>query len=118
MPGVTPLLTGGQLDRRTGSLVGPLATRAARDFGLDVLFLSAAGVDSTFGSCESTLEEAEVELALAGVSRRVVLAVDHTKLDRPAPARCLQLERLDVVVTDLDPLDPRVAPLRERLEVR
>jgi DeoR family fructose operon transcriptional repressor len=28
--GVTALLTGGQLDPRTGSLVGPLATRAAR----------------------------------------------------------------------------------------
>ena len=29
VPGVTVLLTGGQLDRRTGSLVGPMATRAA-----------------------------------------------------------------------------------------
>ena len=30
-PGITALLTGGELDPRTGSLVGPLATRPARD---------------------------------------------------------------------------------------
>ena len=44
-PGVTPLLTGGRLDERTGSLVGPLSARAVRDFSLRRLFLSAATVD-------------------------------------------------------------------------
>jgi DeoR family fructose operon transcriptional repressor len=117
-PGVTALLTGGQLDRRTGSLVGPLATRAARDVALDVLLVSAAGVDPVLGSFETTLEEAEVKLALADVSRRVVLAVDHTKLDASGPARCLPLDRIDVVVTDLDPGDRRLEPFRALAEIR
>ena len=44
-PGVTALLTGGELDPRTGSLVGPLASRAAHDVLLRRLFVSAAAVD-------------------------------------------------------------------------
>jgi len=43
-PGITPLLTGGQLDPRTGSLVGPLAVRSAHDLLLRRVFVSAAGL--------------------------------------------------------------------------
>ncbi len=68
-PGITALLTGGELDTRTGSLVGPLAARAARDVMLRRLFVSAAAVDPELGSSESTLEEADVKVALGGVRR-------------------------------------------------
>lgn len=110
-PGVTALLTGGQLDRRSGSLIGPLAARSARDLSLGRLFVSASGVDPA-GTTEPTLEEADVKLALADVSDEVVAAVDHTKLGRRGPARCLPMGRIDVLVTDLDPRDARLDPYR------
>jgi DeoR family transcriptional regulator, fructose operon transcriptional repressor len=110
-PGVTVLLSGGQHDERTDSLVGPLATRAARDLSLEQLFVSAAGLTPE-GTTEATLEEAEVKLALADVSGEVVLAVDHTKLGRMGLARCLPLDRIDLLVTDLDPKDERLRPYR------
>jgi len=115
-PGVTALLTGGQLDRRTGSLVGPLAARAARDVALRRLFVSAAGIDPS-GTTETTLEEADVKLALADVSGEIVVAVDHTKLGQRGSARCLPVERIDVLVTDLDPKDRRLDAYRRTLKV-
>jgi len=115
-PELTALLTGGQLDRRTGSLVGPLAVRTAQDLSLDRLFVSAAGLD-TNGTTEATLEEAEVKRALAEASAEVVAAVDHTKLGQRAPARCLALRRIDVLVTDLDPDDQRLRPWRGRVKL-
>jgi DeoR/GlpR family transcriptional regulator of sugar metabolism len=114
--GVTVLLTGGQHDTRTGSLVGPLAARAAQQLTLDRLFVSAAGMTED-GTSEATLEEAEVKLALAAVSREVVVAVDHTKLDRMGLARCLPMEQVDVLVTDLDPKDARLAPYRRTVRL-
>lgn len=116
-PGVTALLTGGQLDPRTGSLVGPLAARAARDVLLRRLFVSAAGIDPRHGTSESTLEEAEVKLALAEVAGQIVVAVDSTKLDHRGAARCLPVERIDVLVTDLDPSDRRLDGYRERCQI-
>jgi DeoR family fructose operon transcriptional repressor len=110
-PGVTALLTGGQLDGRTGSLVGPMAARAARDVALRTLFVSAAGIDPS-GTTEVTLEEADVKLALAESSTEIVVAVDHTKLGRRGSARCLPVERIDALVTDLDPKDRRLDPYR------
>jgi DeoR family fructose operon transcriptional repressor len=117
-PGVTALLTGGQLDPRTGSLVGPLATRAARELLLRRLFVSAAAVHPHHGTSETTLEDAEVKLALADVAAEVVVAVDSGKLDQRAAARCLRPERVAILVTELDPADSRLDPYRERWEVR
>lgn len=116
--GVTALLTGGALDPRTGSLVGPLAARAARDVAVDRLFVSAAGCDPRLGTTEATLEEAEVKRALAEVAGSVVVAVDSTKLDQVGHARCLDLARVDVLVTELPPDDARLDPYRDRCEVR
>ncbi len=117
-PGVTALLTGGQLDPRTGSLVGPLATRAAREVLLRRLFVSAAAVDPRHGTSEATLEEAEVKLALADVAAEVVVAVDSSKLGQRAPARALPPERVDLLVTELDPTDGRLDPYREQWQLR
>jgi DeoR family fructose operon transcriptional repressor len=111
-PGVTALLTGGELDPRTGSLIGPLAARAARDVMLRRLFVSAAALDAELGSSEANLEEAEVKLALAGSAAEVVLAIDSSKLGYRAPARAFTLDRVDVLVTELDPDDARLDPYR------
>jgi DeoR family fructose operon transcriptional repressor len=116
-PGVTALLTGGQLDPRTGSLVGPLATRTAHDVLLRRLFMSAAALHPAHGTSEATLEDAEVKLALADVAAEVVVAVDSSKLGQRAPARGLAPERVRVLVTELDPDDVRLDPYRERWEL-
>jgi DeoR family fructose operon transcriptional repressor len=116
-PGITALLTGGELDRRTGSLTGPLAARSARDVALRRLFVSAAGIDPTHGTTESTLEEAEVKLALAAVTGQIVVAVDSSKLGQRGAARCLSMERIDVLVTELPRKDKRLDPYRSLCEV-
>jgi DeoR family transcriptional regulator, fructose operon transcriptional repressor len=116
-PGVTPLLTGGQLDRRTGSLVGPLAVRSARELLLRRLFVSGAGIDPVHGTTEATLEEADVKQALAEMATEVIVAVDHSKLGQRGPARCLGLDQIDILVTDLDPDDDLVKPYRRNVQV-
>jgi DeoR family fructose operon transcriptional repressor len=115
---VTVLLTGGQLDPRTGSLVGPMATRAAREVLLRRLFVSATALDPRHGTSEATLEEAEVKLALADVAAEVVVAVDASELGQRAPARGLPPERVDLLVTEVDPADPRLDPYRDRWQIR
>lgn len=115
--GVTALLTGGRLDPRTGSLVGPLTSRSVRDFHLRRVFISAAAVDPGSGTSESTIEEAEAKLAFAAVSDQIVVAVDSSKLGMRASARCLGWDRIALLVTELDPQDSRLDPYRELVEL-
>jgi DeoR family fructose operon transcriptional repressor len=108
--GVTPLLTGGRLDARTGSLVGPLACRTASQLVVQQFVTSAAAIDETSGASETTLDEAEVKRHLAAMAVEVILAVDFSKLRSRAVAVALEWERIDVLVTELDPDDPRLRP--------
>lgn len=110
--GITTILTGGIREPRTGSLVGPVASRSAEDFLFDVFFCSGAALDPLVGSSEASLAEAEVKRALAAHSNRLVLAVDHSKLGTRAQARMFRLDDLDLLVTDLDPNDDRLDPYR------
>ena len=115
VPGVRPVLTGGELDPRTGSLVGPLAAHSAGQLMLRRLFLSS--VDPRLGTGETCLEEAEVKQALARVSEDVVLAVDGSKLGARGTALGLSWEQVRLLVTDLDPASPRLDPYRDQVEL-
>jgi len=111
-PGVTPILTGGRLDPATGSLVGPIASRAAAQFTVDRFITSASGIDEEIGATEATLDDAEVKRAFAAGAREIVLAIDASKLDQRGMALALPWEDIDVLVTDLDPNDKRLAHFR------
>jgi DeoR family fructose operon transcriptional repressor len=111
-PGVHPILTGGAHDPRTGSLVGPMATRAAAGLYVNVFFLSAAAVMNDTGASEATLDEAQVKQAFADTANRVVLAVDGSKLDQRSLAAGLAWDQVSTLVTDLDPASPRLKAYR------
>lgn len=117
VPGVRAVLTGGELDPRTGSLVGPLAVHGAGQLMLRRLFLSSAGVDPLLGCGETCLEEAEVKQAMARVAEEVVLAVDSTKLGLRGTAVGLGWERIRLLVTELDPSSRKLDPYRDQVEL-
>jgi len=116
--GVHALITGGALEPRTGSLVGPLACRTARMLAVDRFMTSAAALDPTLGPTEACIEEAEVKLAFAEVADELVLAVDASKLGTRALAATVEWNEVDLLVTDLDPMDARLAPYRALVEIR
>ena len=115
-PGVTALLTGGQLDRRTGSLVGPLATRAAREVLLRRLFVSAAPCTPA----RHLRGDAGGGRGQAGPGRRGRRGRGGGRLQqaRPGgPGPGLPPERVDLLVTELDPADPALDPYRDRWRI-
>lgn len=117
-PGIQPVLTGGSLDPRTDSLVGPVALRSAETFLLSHVFVSAAAVDPVLGPSEAAIEDAEVKRVLATRAATVVLAADHTKLDHRALAVDFGWYTVDLLVTDLPPEHPTLDPYRGLAEIR
>lgn len=110
--GVTPLLTGGVLEPRTGSLVGALAGWTARQLATSRFITSCAALDAVVGATELVLEEAEVKRAIADGAAEIVLAIDSSKLERRATVVCLDWTAIDLLVTELDPADSRLDPYR------
>ncbi|MBG6240149.1 DeoR family fructose operon transcriptional repressor [Mycetocola sp. CAN_C7] len=115
--GIRAFLSGGESEEQNVSLVGPIAVAAIQGFAYDTCFMSAMSLDIVGGSSESTVAEVEIKRAMAGASRKVVLAVDSTKVGAKAMVRALPLSSIDVIVTELDPDDPRLTELRAHAEV-
>lgn len=116
-PRVHAYLTGGQKDPNAGSLVGPLASLALRQFSFARAFLSAAAVDPDFGTSEFSAEECEIKKLMAELSDHVVVAVDSQKLGAGAAARCLPWEGIDLMVTEMNVSDSRLDPYRDHVEL-
>jgi hypothetical protein len=91
-----------------GNLIVPeseLNRRAAEQIAVHTFFASAAATRPRFGALEATLEEAEVKRSLAAGAHNVVLAIDSSKLDAPGVAVGLDWDRIDTLVTELDPAE-------------
>ena len=117
-PGIEPVLTGGRLDTRTGSLVGPLACRSAAQLSAALFVTSAAAIDPSRGSMEVTLEDAEVKRTFAEHAASVVVAVDWSKAGHSSVALALAWDQIELLVTELDPADRRLDPYRELVEIQ
>ena len=115
--GVTPLLTGGRLEPRTGSLVGPLACWTVAQFAAQYFVTSAAALDPVSRRARGQHRGSRREARDGERAEHVVLAADSSKLGRRALAVGLEWDRVDLLVTELRPDDARLAPYRDVVEI-
>lgn len=114
---VQTILSGGERDPRTGSLVGMIAQQTVERFALSCCVLSTSALDPEVGTMEPTMEEVAMKQTMAQAAERVVLAADATKLAQRSAVRSVALSHVDVLVTELDPNDPRLDPYRDVVEL-
>lgn len=115
---VHTILSGGERDPRTGSLVGMIAQQTVERFALACCILSSSAIDPDAGTMEPTMEEVGMKQAMANASQRVIVAADATKLSQRSAVRSVSLAHIDLLVTELDPSDPRLDPYRDIVELR
>lgn len=117
IPGVTGVLTGGESEPKTESLVGLLACQGASSVLYSRFFSSASAVDSVLGSSEVSLAESQVKQAFASAARETILCVDSSKLDDQSIAVSFHLRDVALLITELDPRDSRLDAYREHVEL-
>ncbi len=118
LAGVQAILSGGELDSRTGSLVGMVAQESIERFALSCCVLSTSALDAETGTMEPRIDEAAMKHSLARSSKRVILALDSTKLTQRSSIRSVPLSDIDLLVTELDPDSVEMDPFRDFVEVR
>lgn len=102
------ILTGGQLRRADGGLVGNLATETIRQFKFDLAVIGCSALDREGDLLDFDIQEVSVSQAILRQSRKTFLVADQTKLTRSAPARIASLADVDTFFTD-EPLPADLA---------
>lgn len=95
--------TGGLLKEGYLALLGGAARAGVEKYCVDKLFLSCKGVSMDYGFMDSLEIFAEVKQSMIRASKKVYLAVDHSKFDQDSFCRIDTFAGLSGVITDQEP---------------
>lgn len=94
------IVTGGQLRRADGGLVGHQAVETIRHFKFDLAIIGCSALDEDGDMLDYDIQEVVVSQTILRQSRRTFLVADHSKFTRSAPARIATLGDIDTFFTD------------------
>lgn len=92
-------LLGGQLVKKSMSLVDPQAESELQNYAANVVFLGTSGISIKKGFTSSDLYEAEMKRAMVGTAQKVVILADHTKFNRHALISFSSFQDADILIT-------------------
>lgn len=98
------IAAGGLLNRKSYSFQGLITRNTIRNYNMDIVLISCKGLRAD-GLFDSDDEEAEIKRLMVSKCHKVILLVDHTKFDRSAFAKVLDLNQINTVITDQKPSD-------------
>ncbi len=91
---------GGMLNRDNISVSGNQAQRFLDDINIDVAFVVPSGVSARNGLSCGNFIECETKRLVVQKSRRTILLLDSSKLDKSLPYTFASLTDVDVIITD------------------
>ena len=99
-PAIEVVVTGGELRRSDGALIGDLAKATLRQFRFDYAVIGCSALREDGDILDYDIHEVGVSKAVIDQSETVLLASDSSKFERKAPARIASVADVDVFVTD------------------
>ncbi|NTU81744.1 MAG: DeoR/GlpR transcriptional regulator [Chloroflexales bacterium] len=112
--GITTIVVGGIMRRRSSSLVGSLSTDLTQRLRIDIGFFGARAMTPHDGMMEADLDEAQLKQRMVSSSRIVVGIVDASKFGGVAFGVFALPHEIDRVITDTSVPAPIVDELRAR----
>ena len=110
--GITTIVVGGTMRRRSSSLVGSLNHNTLQRLRVDSSFLGARGVTAQDGLMESELDEAQLKQQLVSASGLVVGIVDSSKFGTISFSAFALPHEIDRIITDTNAPESIVRELR------
>lgn len=92
--------TGGILNPKTLSLVGPLANQSISKYFADKLFASCKGISIEHGATDSYDLEIEVKKRMIKQAREVIIMADHSKFNEIGLTRFASLDNINKIISD------------------
>ncbi|MGI6756155.1 MAG: DeoR/GlpR family DNA-binding transcription regulator [Atopobiaceae bacterium] len=99
-PGITVLVTGGEVRMPRGVLSGEFALNNIRSVRASRCFVGCAGISPAAGATSNTLQEAIVNAQMIQNATYRVLLADSTKLSKEAGFTYAQPHEFDLLITD------------------
>ncbi|HEX8684784.1 MAG TPA: DeoR/GlpR family DNA-binding transcription regulator [Ardenticatenaceae bacterium] len=113
-PSTTIICAGGILRTEASTFVGPVAERFFQEFHANRVFLSATGLTLKTGVTDPSMLETQVKRAMLSSASEVVMLLDSSKFGVKSLMTVLDLNQIDILVTDENCPEEMSAGLKER----
>ena len=110
-------IVGGMVGRDNISVSGNQALRFLADLNIDVAFIVPSGMSAQNGLTSGNYSECELKKMIVEKSRRVVVLMDTSKLDKVLPYTFARIDEVDTIITD-KPLPADITQVAESAGVR
>lgn len=94
------ILLGGEYQKESQVMVGPLVRICAREFHVDKLFVGTDGFEPKYGFTGSDMMRTEAMKSLAESARNVILLTDSSKFSQMGVVMQLRFEDVAGIITD------------------
>lgn len=98
--GIEVIAAGGRVRPGDRAVIGALAMDFIRSFRVDYALIGASAIEPDGTFLDFDVDEVRVSQTIIAQARKVILAMDSSKLGRPAPVRIGGLEDIDYLVSD------------------
>ena len=101
------VITGGNLRKSDGALIGQPALETIKNFKFDLAILGCSALDSEGNMLDFDTQEILVNQSIISQADKTYLLADHTKFLRKAPVKIAPLSMIDCFFTD-NKLEPEL----------
>lgn len=102
-PSIRVFLSGGELRKHEGSLVGDQSRRFFENLHFDTFFMSSAALSVDGGLTEYVLDDASIKHLIIEHAKKTIALMTGEKFGKTAFAQVCSLNELDTMITDTEP---------------
>ncbi|WHY67668.1 DeoR/GlpR family DNA-binding transcription regulator [Neobacillus sp. SuZ13] len=99
-PYLTVIIIGGIVRNTSNSVEGLLGEELLRKINIDLLFTSAYAFNIRDGLSDFSLYEVELKKVMVSVANKVIVLLDHSKVDKSSIATFARPNEIDIFITD------------------
>lgn len=99
------IFLGGMIGKETGSVTDVYAQEMLESFNIDLAFLGTSSVDNEMNLCTPDINRMKMKKIAFERATKSILLVDSSKFYSKSLYKILNINDLDVVITDFDPKD-------------
>ncbi|MBX3242509.1 MAG: DeoR/GlpR transcriptional regulator [Chitinophagaceae bacterium] len=112
-PYIDVIFTGDRISKSSKIAIGAETVAKIKDIRADLCFLGINAIDADVGITDNDWEVVQVKKAMIGSARQVVALTISEKLNSSQKIRVCGLDKVNVLITELDPGDTQLEPYRK-----
>ena len=112
-PSIEVVMIGDKIAKESMLATGASAVQAIESIQADLCIMGINSMDTQFGLSENDWEVVQIKKAMIKASKKTVCIGISEKLNSQQKIKVANLDEIDILITELDPNDPLLAPYKK-----